>query len=384
MSSKYLPPLGLYVHLPWCVRRCPYCDFNSHVFLGVLPEQRYIAALLMDLTMEIALTGTQARPVQTVFIGGGTPSLFSAQAITELLTGISLHIPFAENVEITLEANPGTAEAAKFDGFRAAGVNRLSIGIQSFHDRLLTSLGRIHNSSEALAAVEMTKKAGFTNFNLDLMFGLPNQSLEEAVTDIRNAIALSPTQISYYQLTLEPNTPFAKHPPILPGDSEQWHIQQQGQALLAEAGYQQYEISAYAKEGSQCRHNCNYWEYGDYLGIGAGAHSKITQAEGSILRHWKVRQPGIYMETVGTERVLGGSETVTNAEKPLEFLMNALRLRNGFSEALFIERTGLSLMALQPCLDVCIADGLLLRDQTGIRCTDQGWLFLDTVLTRFS
>lgn len=380
-GARLPPPLGLYVHIPWCVRRCPYCDFNSHHAMEVLPERRYVAALLADLELEPA--AFDARPVQTVFIGGGTPSLFSVGAIADLLEGVARRIPLAEDAEITLEANPDTAEAGKFAGFRAAGVNRLSIGIQSFHDRHLAALGRIHDRREALAAVEMARTAGFANFNLDLMFGLPGQSAEEAAADVRAAIALEPAQISYYQLTLEPGTPFAKHPPALPEDGQLWGIQHTGQALLAEAGYRQYEVSAYARDGFQCRHNRNYWEFGDYLGIGAGAHGKLTQADGVIQRRWKLRQPAAYLEKAGTAQALAGSETVAEAQQPLEFLMNALRLREGFAEKLFCERTALPLAALQPQLDACRADGLLLREHGRIRCTERGWQFLDTVLGRF-
>ncbi|WP_246598914.1 radical SAM family heme chaperone HemW [Methylogaea oryzae] len=380
-DERLAPPLGLYVHIPWCVRKCPYCDFNSHHATDTLPERRYVAALLADLESELAVCGP--RPVQTVFIGGGTPSLFGAEAIADLLEGIGRRIPLAQDAEITLEANPGTAEAGKFAGFRAAGVNRLSIGIQSFQDRQLAALGRIHDRQEALAAVEMAKTAGFVNFNLDLMFGLPGQGIEEAAADVRTAIALEPAQISYYQLTLEPGTPFAKHPPALPEDGLLWNIQQTGQAMLSEAGYRQYEVSAYARAGFPCRHNLNYWEFGDYLGIGAGAHGKLTQADGTIQRRWKQRHPAVYLEKAGSAQGVAGVETVAAAQKPLEFLMNALRLREGFAEGLFSERTGQPLAVLQPELDRCCADGLLLYEHGRIRCSEHGWQFLDSVLGRF-
>jgi oxygen-independent coproporphyrinogen-3 oxidase len=374
--------LGLYVHIPWCVRRCPYCDFNSHQAAAALPEPAYLAALLADLEQELAALG-RPRPISSVFIGGGTPSLLQAATIAELLEGIARRAPLAETAEITLEANPGTAEAAKFSGFRAAGVNRLSIGIQSFHDRLLAALGRIHDRQAALAAVALAREAGFDNINLDLMFGLPGQSLEEAAADIATAIALAPRQISYYQLTLEPETPFARNPPILPEDDALWQFQQAGQAALAAAGYRQYEVSAYAQDGYACRHNLNYWEFGDYLGIGAGAHGKLTGADGSIQRRWKPRHPTGYMEKASAGRALEGSQIVEEAQKTLEFLMNALRLREGFAASLFSERTGLPLAALQPQLDDCRADGLLSCEDGRIRCTEQGWQFLDSVLARF-
>lgn len=381
MTGERLPALGLYVHIPWCVRRCPYCDFNSHQASEALPERQYVAALLADLELDLA--GCENRTVQSVFIGGGTPSLFSVAAVGELLAGIAKRTSLAADAEITLEANPGTAEAAKFAGFRAAGVNRLSIGIQSFHDRLLAALGRIHDSRAAQVAVELAGAAGFANVNLDLMFGLPSQTLDEAAIDVRTAIALAPAQISYYQLTLEPDTPFAKRPPVLPEESAIWQIQQAGQALLDEAGYRQYEVSAYARDGLRCRHNVNYWEFGDYVGIGAGAHGKLTRADGSIVRRWKLRHPGAYLEKAGTESALGGSGAVDDAQKPLEFLMNALRLREGFAEKTFSERTGLPLAALQPGLDACCNEGLLLRAHGRIRCTDHGWRFLDTILAKF-
>lgn len=375
-------PLGLYVHIPWCVRKCPYCDFNSHQAGALLPERQYVAALLADLAQESALC-EQRRVLQTLFIGGGTPSLFSAAAIAELLRGIADAMPVAADVEVTLEANPGTLEADKFAGFPAAGINRLSIGIQSFQDRHLAALGRIHSGAEAVAAVAAAKAAGFSHINLDLMFGLPGQSLEAAVADVRAAIALQPAQISYYQLTLEAGTPFARQPPLLPEDGLIWDMQQSGQAMLEQAGYRQYEVSAYARAGEQCRHNRNYWEFGDYLGIGAGAHGKLTLADGSVVRRWKVRHPGAYLEHAGTPSALAGQEIVDDLQKPLEFLMNALRLKEGFSERLFIERTGLPITVLQPALDACLNDGWLQRNDGGIRCTEQGWRFLDSVLGRF-
>lgn len=374
-------PLGLYIHIPWCARKCPYCDFNSHQAVNDLPEKRYVAALLADLDSELGFFA--AGPVESIFIGGGTPSLFSATAIGELLEGVSRRLSLSPAAEITLEANPGSAEAGKFAGFRAAGVNRLSVGIQSFHEQRLAALGRIHNRREALAAVEAARSAGFANLNLDLMFGLPGQSAAEAASDVRTAIGLEPNQISYYQLTLEPGTPFAKQPPALPEDSEQFLIQQTGQQLLAEAGFRQYEVSAYARPGYECRHNLNYWEFGDYLGIGAGAHGKLTSPTGTVQRRWKLRLPMSFMEKAGMAEAIAGSEIVAMEQLPLEFLMNALRLRKGFAEADFCGRTGLPLSALQPQLDACLTDGLLLREEGRILCSEQGWNFLDSVLGRF-
>jgi oxygen-independent coproporphyrinogen-3 oxidase len=269
-----LPPLSLYIHVPWCVRKCPYCDFNSHELRTELPEHQYIDALLQDLQQD--LPRVWGRTVQTVFIGGGTPSLLSAEAIDRLLSGLRTCITLDPAAEVTLEANPGTVEAQRFSEYRSAGINRLSIGIQSFSNDLLQSLGRIHNRREAIRAAELAHGAGLDNFNLDLMFALPGQSQQQAAKDVHDAIALEPAHISYYQLTLEPNTWFHKHPPVLPDDDAAWQIQRQGQELLTEHGYLQYEVSAYARQDQRCRHNLNYWQFGDYLGIGAGAHGKIS------------------------------------------------------------------------------------------------------------
>ena len=376
-----LPPLSLYIHIPWCVRKCPYCDFNSHAAGQSLPERAYVEALLADLDQDLPKVG--GRTVETVFFGGGTPSLFSPGSIATILEGVKARLPLSPEAEITLEANPGTAESGKFKGFREAGVNRLSIGVQSFNDRHLQALGRIHGSEEARRAATMAKEAGFNNFNLDLMFGLPKQTREEALEDIRAALALEPTHISFYQLTLEPNTLFHKYPPSLPGDEAIWEIQEACQALLAGAGFQQYEVSAYAREGFRCRHNENYWRFGDYLGVGAGAHGKLTDPSGNIARLWKVRHPARYMETAGTAASIGGSDAIHQMDLPLEFLMNHLRLREGFGEAVFGKRTGLPLQALEPGLSACIQGGLLERREGTIRCTGKGWNFLDSVLETF-
>lgn len=377
----YPLPLSLYIHIPWCVRKCPYCDFNSHTAEEGLPEQAYVAALLADLDQDLPRAG--GRTVETVFFGGGTPSLFSPEAIAAVLEGVKARLDLARGAEITLEANPGTAESGKFRGFREAGVNRLSIGVQSLNDRHLQALGRIHGRQEAIRAASLAKEAGFDNFNLDLMFGLPKQTQEEALEDARAALALKPAHLSFYQLTLEPNTLFHKYPPPLPGDEAVWDIQTACQALLAQAGFQQYEVSAYAREGFHCRHNENYWRFGDYLGLGAGAHGKLTDASGNIARLWKVRHPSRYLETAGTPASIGGLDTLNPVDLPLEFLMNHLRLREGFKEAVFIERTGLALQTLEPGLSACIQSGLLERRSGTIFCTDKGWNLLDSVLEIF-
>jgi putative oxygen-independent coproporphyrinogen III oxidase len=376
-----LPPLSLYIHIPWCVRKCPYCDFNSHAVTGGLPEAGYVAALLSDLEQD--LPRVAGRVVQTVFIGGGTPSLFSPESIRALLQGIAKRVPMDPHAEITLEANPGTAESGKFRGFREAGVNRLSMGVQSFNDRHLQALGRIHDSHQAKVAADLATAAGFDNCNLDLMFGLPRQTQDEALDDIRQALQLNPTHLSFYQLTLEPNTLFHKHPPVLPGDDAIWATQVACQALLDAMGYRQYEVSAYAKAGFRCRHNENYWRFGDYLGIGAGAHGKLTDESGKITRTWKIRHPAHYLGAAGTVAIIGGCDALASEELPVEFMMNHLRLREGFVETVFTDRTGLPMSALEPALSLCLEAGLLERTDGFIRCTGQGWNFLDNVLERF-
>ncbi|HYE36729.1 radical SAM family heme chaperone HemW [Methylocaldum sp.] len=377
-----IPPLSLYIHVPWCVRKCPYCDFNSHVADHVLPEREYVETLLVDLEQQAS--SVAGRRVETIFIGGGTPSLFSPAAIHLLLDGIRSRLDIAADTEITMEANPGTVEIGKFKGFREAGVNRLSIGIQSFHETHLKKLGRIHNDREARLVAELAREAGFDNFNLDLMFGLPDQTLDEALKDVQTAIGLNPTHISFYQLTLEPNTVFHKYPPRLPGDDRIWAIQQSCQALLADHGYYQYEVSAYAREDFRCRHNLNYWRFGDYLGIGAGAHGKITDTVGqTITRTWKIKHPQHYLEFAGQPDRQGGRAMVPRDDLPFEFLMNHLRLREGFAEPVFGERTGLPMDVLEPELSDCIDAELVERCDGVIRCTDTGWNFLDNVLQRF-
>ena len=375
-------PLSLYIHIPWCVKKCPYCDFNSHENLGALPESAYVEALLFDLEGQKALIGQ--RMIQTIFIGGGTPSLFLPKSLETLLKGVRSRVSVADDAEITLEANPGTAEASKFNRYREIGVTRLSIGIQSFDSDILQKIGRIHDGREAIAAAEMAKTAGFSEFNLDLMFGLPGQTETLALNDIETAIGLHPTHLSFYQLTLEPNTVFHKYPPVLPHEEDTWAIQELGQSRLRQAGFQQYEVSAYAQVGSRCRHNLNYWQFGDYLGIGAGAHGKITLSDtGDILRTQRLKQPASYMQAAQEETSLGSASQVHRDEMAFEFLMNGLRLREGFEIRHFKPRTGWEMAQLEPTLSRLVKEDLLERTPTHIRCTDHGFNFLDSILQHF-
>lgn len=373
-------PLALYIHVPWCIRKCPYCDFNSHHAPTDLPEQQYIQALLADLSQE--LPAIWGRRLESIFIGGGTPSLLSAESMDELLAGIRALIPFRPNLEITLEANPGTFEQEKFKGFREAGINRLSVGIQSFNPQHLQALGRVHNQAEALKAAELARYAGFDNFNLDLMFGLPNQSLEEALTDLQQAIDLQPSHLSWYQLTLEPNTLFYKHPPVLPDDDLLVDMQYAGQALLQQAGFEQYEVSAYTQQ-QPCRHNLNYWEFGDYVGIGAGAHGKITDPFGQVTRHQKYRQPAQYLQQVAQGQARSETQILKPDDLKFEFMLNALRLKTGFSLDLFTERTGLSPETLQAPLAFAEEQGWLTIQDQQVQTTELGWQFLNTVIQLF-
>ena len=376
--NPVLPPLSLYIHIPWCIQKCPYCDFNSHAVKKELPESQYIATLLQDLQRDIEYFEID-RHIHTIFIGGGTPSLLSVESIFDLLNGIAKQLHLAENIEITLEANPGTFESEKFKGFKEAGINRLSIGIQSFDDDHLKELGRIHNAATAIKAAEMAKLSGFDNFNLDLMFALPKQTLKQAQNDMQQAIALEPTHISFYQLTLEPNTYFYHHPPVLPEDELIFTMQQNCQALLAEAGFFQYEVSAYAKKGKQCRHNLNYWQFGDYLGIGAGAHGKISTVQsGSVYRTMKNKNPATYLFLPEPTKHL-----ITKEELPLEFLMNNLRLKEGFSINDYQAATGLMPQSLEPMLSECVNENLLIKQQQRYFCSSKGWNFLDSVLEKF-
>ncbi|OPX54300.1 oxygen-independent coproporphyrinogen-3 oxidase [Oceanospirillum multiglobuliferum] len=386
LASPVLPPLSLYIHIPWCVQKCPYCDFNSHgldrLAGQAMPEQAYVQALLADLDQD--LHWVQDRPLQSIFFGGGTPSLFSPEAIAEILRGVEARIPFVEQIEITLEANPGTVEQARFEGYRQAGVNRLSIGVQSFDPAQLKRLGRIHNNQDAIRAAESARQAGFNRFNLDLMHGLPEQTEAQALADLQQAIDLQPDHLSWYQLTLEPNTPFYQAPPPLPDDDALWQIQQAGQALIARAGYQQYEVSAYALNGSQARHNLNYWQFGDYLGIGAGAHGKLTAISESgaleIIRTTKHRHPKQYLPAVQYRNAL---TQVEPDELALEFFMNVLRLRQGVPEALYKQRTGQDLDQVAPILTRLQQLGLL-QTGTGQLCTtEEGFIYLNAVLEAF-
>ena len=374
-------PLALYVHIPWCIRKCPYCDFNSHT-AAELPEQAYIQALLTDLASELPYIW--GRKLESIFIGGGTPSLFSAAGIDELLCGIRALLPFRPNIEITLEANPGTFEQAKFKGFREAGINRLSMGLQSFNPQHLQALGRVHNQAEALMAADIARHAGFTNFNLDLMFGLPQQTLSQALADLQQAIQLQPTHLSWYQLTLEPNTLFYKQPPVLPDEDLLVDMQLAGQALLAQHGYQQYEVSAYSQPQYQCVHNRNYWEFGDYIGIGAGAHGKYTNpADQSIHRYQKPRQPADYMQRVQQGQARSQTTTLVVADIIFEFMLNALRLQSGFPLSLFTERTGLAVEFLSNGLQQGIQRGLLELDENWLKPSPLGWQFLNTTIQLF-
>ncbi len=373
------PPLSLYIHLPWCVRKCPYCDFSSFESREGVPEEEYVAALVKDL--EAALPLVWGRKVASIFMGGGTPSLFSARAIDMLLTQVRTLLPVEAHAEITLEANPGTAEAQKFADFRAAGVNRLSLGIQSFNPRHLQALGRIHDDREARFAVDLALR-NFDNVNLDLMYALPEQTMAEALADVRAAVSFGPQHISAYHLTLEPNTVFYNQPPSLPDDDMSAAMQEAIEAELAGAGYEHYETSAFAKKHSRCRHNLNYWLFGDYLGIGAGAHGKLTLHD-RILRQVRHRQPKAYMERALAGNALEEERTVAVGELPFEFMMNALRLTEGFPASLFSARTGLSLTAALPTLEEAQRRGLIERDALHIRPTLLGQRFLNELLQLF-
>ncbi|WP_198338978.1 radical SAM family heme chaperone HemW [Lysobacter capsici] len=377
------PPLSLYVHLPWCVRKCPYCDFNSHEGRGALPFDAYVEALIADLEHDLPLVW--GRTVHSVFFGGGTPSLFPPEFIDRFLQAASARLRFAPGAEITLETNPGTAEHGRFELYQAAGVNRLSFGIQSFDDGCLKRLGRIHDSGEAEAAVKLAQDAGFDNLNLDLMYALPGQTLAMAEHDLRRAFALEPAHISHYQLTLEPNTVFAARPPQgIPDEDGAWDIQEHCQALLAEHGYGQYEVSAYAREGRRCQHNLNYWRYGDYLGIGAGAHGKITLgAEQDILRRWKLKHPTQYLAAAGSAAAIGGDDRIAPARRPFEYMLNVLRLVEGFSLSSFESCTGLERAAIEPQLQAGYAAGWLQRDGDRVQPTELGRRFTNDVVALF-
>lgn len=373
------PPLSLYVHLPWCIQKCPYCDFNSHELRGDLPEARYIEALISDL--ESALPWIWGRRVRSVFFGGGTPSLLSERGMNECLDAIRARLPLVPEAEITLEANPGTFERARFEAYRRAGINRLSVGIQSFNDTHLKVLGRIHDADAARRAVEIAAHH-FDNFNLDLMYGLPEQTLAQALADVDTALSFKPTHLSCYQLTLEPNTPFHHAPPALPDHDRAAEMGDAIQARVIEAGFDHYETSAFARPGFRCAHNLNYWTFGDYLGIGAGAHGKLSFQD-RIVRQMRHKHPEAYMKAVAQGNAIQESHEVATEAVPFEFMMNALRLRDGVPAALFEERTGVSLLRIVPTLDEVEALGLIQRDWQWIRPTPLGQQFLNELLQHF-
>lgn len=375
-----LPPLSLYIHVPWCVQKCPYCDFNSHGQKGEIPEQEYVQHLLADLRADLHLV--QGRTLHSIFIGGGTPSLLSGEAYTHLLGEIEALIGFSDDIEITLEANPGTVETDRFKHYVAAGINRISIGVQSLQADKLKALGRIHGEQEARHAALEAHDAGLNSFNMDLMHGLPNQSVADALSDLQQVIDLNPPHLSWYQLTIEPNTQFASKPPKLPQDEILWDIQEQGQALLAKHGYQQYEISGYAKAGYQCKHNLNYWQFGDYLGIGCGAHGKITQPDSSqILRTVKVKHPRGYMDL--SKSYLYDSWQVEPADRPFEFFMNCFRLHVRCAKQDFCDYTGLSLSDIEPAINRAIEQELLIDQGDSWLVTIKGHRYLNDLLELF-
>jgi putative oxygen-independent coproporphyrinogen III oxidase len=372
-------PISLYIHIPWCVRKCPYCDFNSHQATGELPEAEYVEQLIHDLRTDLERYEIN-RPLNTIFIGGGTPSLFSGASIATLLEQINTLWPISPHTEITLEANPGTVEQQRFIEYRTAGVNRLSLGVQSFSPEKLMRLGRIHDGADAIRAVDAARSAGFTNFNLDLMYGLPDQTIDEGLADLQQALALQPTHLSWYQLTLEPNTVFYKKPPKLPNEDLIAELQDTGQALLAEHGFPQYEISAYAAIEKRCAHNLNYWHYGDYLGIGAGAHGKITQAPGAITRTRKLKQPDSYLKT---GNFTAQHEQVPAEQIAFEYMLNALRLNEVIHEADFTARTGLKFSDIAITLDSAVEKKLLKIKGPVISKTILGQQFLNNLLELF-
>ena len=375
------PPLGLYVHLPWCVQKCPYCDFNSHALRGALPESDYVEALLRDADVEAERAG--GRVVETLFIGGGTPSLFSAASIERLLSGLGERLVLAADAEITLEANPGALEAGRFTGFLEAGVNRLSIGVQSFDDAQLRRLGRIHGGAEACRAVAAAQDAGFARINLDLMHGLPGQSVEQARADVEQALALGIRHLSHYQLTLEPGTAFHARPPTLPDDDRLADIEAACAERIGGHGLQRYEISAWAVPGEACRHNLNYWQFGDYLAIGAGGHGKLSHADGRIERYSKQRLPRVYQQLAGSPQAIAEHHEIARPQRPLEYLMNALRLSDGVPFADALARTGLDAAAFEPQLGAARARGLLVDSADRLQTTPRGQRFLDDLLGDF-
>jgi oxygen-independent coproporphyrinogen-3 oxidase len=379
VNFQALPPLSLYIHIPWCVRKCPYCDFNSHEARGVFPEKEYVAALIRDL--EMALPLIWGRKVYSVFFGGGTPSLLGGESVAEILRQVRMLLPLDINAEITLEANPGTVETGKFAAFREAGVNRLSLGIQSFNDAHLQALGRIHSADEAKRAIAIAQQH-FDNINLDLMYALPNQTLEQALQDVQSALQFKPQHLSCYHLTLEPNTLFHRNPPSLPDDDASSDMQQQIENLLASHGYQHYETSAFAQPKHRAKHNLNYWQFGDYLGIGAGAHSKLSFHD-KVLRQARYKQPQAYMDAVARGEAVQEEHAVSHDDIAFEFMMNTLRLNDGFESALFQERTSLPLLLVCRELEEAEKRGLLQRDLQRIAPTQLGQRFLNDLLEIF-
>lgn len=382
-------PLSLYVHYPWCIEKCPYCDFNSHTLKKEVDEKAYIDAMILQL--EQTLPSIWGRPIRSIFFGGGTPSLFSEEGINDFLSRARALLGFSSQIEITLEANPGTVDFKKFSMFCDAGINRLSMGIQSFDDEKLKALGRIHSSAEAKKAIAAAKDAGFDNFNLDLMFALPGQTLEQAVSDVRQALEFHPPHLSHYQLTLEPNTPFYRQPPVLPDEDLAWEMQENCQQVIREAGYHHYEVSGYAKRGKECQHNLNYWQFGDYIGLGAGAHGKITMApHGKILRTQMPASPGGYVQTLSNERVHfenpnlpGRVVRLSSTELPFEFMLNALRLEDGFRLSLFTERTGLPISGIQDTLDLLRNQQFIEIENAFLTVTPLGKNYLNDVISAF-
>lgn len=373
-------PLSIYVHIPWCIQKCPYCDFNSHAVKYSLPEEIYVSALLQELDSRLYLI--ENRPIVSIFFGGGTPSLFSPLAIKRILDGISQRILLTPQIEITLEANPGTIDQAYFRDFYHAGINRLSLGVQSLQNEKLKRLGRIHDRANVFQAINIAKEAGFNNFNLDLMYGLPNQTLDEALCDLQTALTFEPTHLSWYQLTIEPNTLFYRQPPVLPADDSIWQMQIAGQHLLEKSGFQQYEVSAYSRPNKQCIHNLNYWNFSDYLGIGAGAHSKITNFKtGEVIRFAQVRHPKDYLDA--SKRQIINSHLLQEKDLIFEFMLNALRLTHGIPATLFTQRTGLSLQRIQSILAIAVQKGLMDNNPNHLQPSTMGMKFLNDLTALF-
>ncbi len=387
MSQLIPPALSLYVHIPWCVQKCPYCDFNSHAQKAEIPEKEYIAALLQDLEADIERYQLESNPrlLHSIFIGGGTPSLISAQGIADLLSGIEARLPFKPDIEITMEANPGTIEAERFAGYQKAGVTRISVGVQSFEQQKLERLGRIHGQDEAVNAAKLAHQIGLNSFNLDLMHGLPDQSVDQALADLEKALELDPPHLSWYQLTIEPNTLFYYKQPTLPDDDDLWDIFELGHKKLADAGYVQYEISGYSKPGYQCQHNLNYWRFGDYLGIGCGAHGKISFRDGRIVRTTKIKHPKGYLAAYDNmvKPYLNSEEEVAADDRPFEFFMNRFRLLEACPKQDFLDTTGLGFEAIQATMNWAIEMGYIDESDTHWQITEKGKLFLNDLLEAF-